>query len=295
MQEVAFLAQSAEARGVPPSLAGAFWSLPPRPAFATGAGVLFSGDCLAVLPHVAGGSVDTVFADPPFNIGKDYGEGCDDGRDDGDYVGWCGSWLDECIRVLKPGGALFVYNLPRWNILLGAHCMGRGMEFRHDIAVEMKNCFPIPGRLYPSHYSLLYLTKGRPATFRKIRTPLRACRHCGGEVADYGGHRAKMNPLGANLTDVWTDVPVVRHRRYKPSGRGSNTLSTKLLDRVVEMSTLPGELVLDPFGGAGTTFAVAEAKGRRWIGVELNDAAVIAARLSDCSTAHHPNDDIVEG
>jgi site-specific DNA-methyltransferase (adenine-specific) len=83
------------------------------------------------------------------------------------------------------------------------------MQFRHSIAIEMKSCLPIPGRLYPAHYSLLYFTKGRPKTFRKIRTPIETCRHCGGEIRDYGGHRGAMNPLGVNLKDVWTDIPPV--------------------------------------------------------------------------------------
>jgi site-specific DNA-methyltransferase (adenine-specific) len=103
-----------------------------------------------------------------------------------------------------------------------------------------------------------------------------------------------MNPLGVNLTDMWTDIPVVRHRKYKPSGRGANTLSTKILDRVITMTTVPGDLVLDPFGGAGTTFAVAEKHGRAWIGIELNDSAVIVERLSGTAVCHHGNDDFVE-
>ena len=104
-----------------------------------------------------------------------------------------------------------------------------------------------------------------------------------------------MNPLGANLTDIWTDIPIVRHRKYKPPGRATNTLSTKLLDRVVEISTKPGDLIFDPFGGAGTTCAVAEQKHRRWIGVELYDAQVIVDRLTSGLVAHHANTDIIEG
>lgn len=265
-----------------------------QPVLRTGYGMLFDGDCLDLLPQMRDGCIDTVFADPPFNIKKQYGARFSDDRAAEDYLAWCKQWLDGCIRVLKPGGALFLYNLPRWNILLGAHAMGRGMEFRHDITVEMKNGFPIRNRLYPSHYSLLYLTKGPPATFRKIRTPIATCRHCRGEIADYGGHRGKMNPLGASLTDVWTDIPVVRHRRYKPGGRAANTLSTKLLDRVVELTTVPGGVLFDPFGGAGTSYAVAEAKERYWVGVELNDAAVIVDRLTMGDTQHHANTDFVD-
>src|SRR4051812_48286942 len=88
----------------------------PAPILATELGVLFEGDCLAVLPHVRDESIDTVFADPPFNLGKPYGEKFDDRLADTDYVIWCKRWLDACVRVMKPGGAIFVYNLPKWNI-----------------------------------------------------------------------------------------------------------------------------------------------------------------------------------
>jgi site-specific DNA-methyltransferase (adenine-specific) len=81
------------------------------------------------------------------------------------------------------------------------------MQFRHWVAIEISARLPIPGRLHPSHYSLLYYTKGRPKTFRRIRTPIQVCRHCGGEIRDYGGHRHGMNPNGVTLKDVWTDIP----------------------------------------------------------------------------------------
>lgn len=264
------------------------------PALVTALGVLYAGDCMTVLPAIKDETADTVFADPPFNVGKEYGDQTNDSQPAEQYLAWCRAWLDECIRILKPGGALFLYNLPKWNVMLGAHLSQRGLEFRHWIAIEMKSCLPIPGRLYPCHYSLLYYTKGKPKTFRKIRTPIELCRHCGKEVRDYGGHRDAMNPLGVNLKDVWTDIPPVRHWKFKSKDRKANALSTKLLDRVVELSTAPGDLVLDPFGGSGTTFDVCEKKHRRWIGIEIDFGDVIAERLKGGSLHHHRNDDVIE-
>jgi site-specific DNA-methyltransferase (adenine-specific) len=269
-----------------------FLKKPAKPAFVSELGALFAGDCLDVLPKIKSEVVDTVFADPPFNLGKEYGKRTNDLRPD--YLDWCRAWLDECVRVLKPGGAIFVYNLPKWNISIGAHLMERGLEFRHWIAIEISACLPIPGRLHPSHYSLLYYTKGKPKTFRRIRTPIATCRHCGEEVKDYGGHRGAMNPNGVTLKDVWTDIPPVRHAKFKSKDRKANALSTKTLDRVVEMSTVPGDVVLDPFGGSGTTFSVCEAKQRRWLGVELDFADVIAERIESDEIRSHKNSDFVE-
>lgn len=266
----------------------------PAPVYKSDLGALFPADCMKILPAIRGEVVDTVFADPPFNIGKRYGKNTDDLKKEEDYVLWCRGWLSECVRVLKPGGALFLYNLPKWNILFGAHLLELGMQFRHWIALEISACLPIPGRLHPSHYSLLYFTKGKPKTFRKIRTPIETCRHCGEDIKDYGGHRNAMNPKGVNLKDVWTDVPPVRHWKFKSRNRKANALSTKVLDRVIEMSTIPGEMVLDPFGGSGTTYVVCEKKRRKWLGIEIDYADDIVSRLDDGEIHAHKNNDHVE-
>jgi site-specific DNA-methyltransferase (adenine-specific) len=264
------------------------------PVFRTKLGSLYEADCLDVLPTLKSRSVDTVFADPPFNLGKDYGARCPDYRSEDEYLAWCKRWLGECARILRPGGALFLYNLPKWNIPLGTHLGELGLLFRHWIAIEQKGRFPIAGRLYPAHYSLLYYTKGKPRRFNTIRTPIELCRHCGGEVRDYGGHRKAMHPNGVNLKDVWTDIPPVRHRKFKSDKRQANALSTKLVERVVEMSTLPGDSVLDPFGGSGTTYAVCEQRHRHWIGIELESCAPIIQRLTCSDVSNHRNEDFVE-
>ncbi len=248
-----------------------------EPIFETGLGKLYNADCLEVLPQVGERSVDLVFADPPFNLGKDYGNGVSDSLKDKEYLRWCGRWIAEGVRVLKPGGAFFLWNLPRWNVELGHYLNEAGMMFRHWVAVDIKYSLPIPGRLYPSHYSLLYYTKGKPKFFERPRVPIPVCRHCGGDIKDYGGHRNKLHPDGLNLTDVWTDIPPVRHRKTKR--RGANELSIKLLRRVLEIASEPGDLVLDPFGGGGSTYAAAEEMHRHWMGVEIGDCEPIIRRL----------------
>lgn len=266
----------------------------PTPFHVTGHGALFAGDCLEILPFIKNEVVDTIFADPPFNLGKEYGKNTNDLLADGEYLNWCHDWLRECIRILKPGGSLFLYNLPKWNILLGAFLTDEGLQFRHWIAVQMSARMPIPRRLHPSHYGLLYYSKGKPKTFRRIRTPIEVCRHCGGEIKDYGGHRGAMNPNGVTLKDVWTDIPPVRHWKFKSKKRKANALSTKMLERVIEMSTVPGDLVFDPFGGSGTTFAVAEDRHRNWLGIEIDFCPEIVDRLKYDEIKAHRSTDFVE-
>lgn len=243
------------------------------PILRTPKGEIHQTDCLHLLQSMDADTVDLAFADPPFNLGKTYSSKIDDARKDSEYLEWCEAWLMQMVRVLKPGGSLFLWNLPKWNLLLGAF-LSRHLTFRHWIAVDIKYSLPIAKRLYPSHYSLLYLVKGpKPAIFHPDRLPIPCCRHCGGEQRDYGGYKDKMNPRGVSLTDVWTDIPPVRHAKYKK--REANALSLKLMDRVIAIASDEDSLVLDPFGGSGTTFAAAELTGRRWIGSELDCTDIV--------------------
>lgn len=88
------------------------------PILKTPLGELHQADCLAILRDVPAEAADLAFADPPFNLGKKYTSKIDDARADHEYLEWCRAWLDEMIRVLKPGGSLFLWNLPKWNLQL---------------------------------------------------------------------------------------------------------------------------------------------------------------------------------
>lgn len=249
-----------------------------QPFFSTDLGTLYHEDCMEVLRRQPAESVDLVFADPPFNLSKEYDSGIEDNRSLSEYVSWCYQWIDECVRILKPGGSLFIYNIPKWGSYY-ADFLNKRLTMRSWIGVNMKFNLPLSGRLYPAHYALLYYTKGeKPAVYHNQRVPLETCRHCGGELHDYGGYKNKMNPDGVNLSDIWSDIYPVRHKKTK--NRSFNELSVKMLDRIISMSTNPGDLVFDPFGGSGTTYIVAELLGRRWIGSELGNCVVISERFA---------------
>lgn len=248
-----------------------------EPYFQNEYGRLYNADCIEVMQSLPAEYVDLIFADPPFNLGKTYDVGIDDSLTMSTYIDWTYEWLDECIRILKPGGRIFVYNLPKWCVYIASH-LAETLTFWAWIAVDMKFSLPIQNRLYPAHYGLVSFVKGtKPRTFNNQRIPLQTCRHCGGEVKDYGGYKNKMNPLGINVSDVWSDIYPVRHKNNK--NRKYNELSIKLLDRIISMGTNEGDLVFDPFGGSGTTYAVAQMLKRKWIGTELGDCDIIKNRL----------------
>lgn len=241
-------------------------------------GKLFQGDCISYMKTLPNNCVDLIFADPPFNLNKEYKSKMDDNLSDLSYLEWSEKWLDECCRILKFGGSLFVWNLPKWNTFYASFLNDR-LSFRNWIATDIKFSLPINGKLYPSHYSLLYYTKGdKPNTFNPDRLPLEICRTCFNEIKDYGGYKNKLNPSGITISDVWTDIPPVRHKTHKRR-EGANELSVKLLDRIIEMASNENDLVFDPFGGSGTTYAVAELKRRKWLGIELGPTDDINERF----------------
>ncbi len=244
----------------------------------TDLGRLFQGDCIELMRTLPSDSIDMIFADPPFNLNKLYPSSINDKLKTERYLEWCETWIGQCIRLLKHGGSFFLWNLPRWNAEITSLLNGR-MTFVHWIAVDIKYSLPIQGRLYPSHYSLLYYVKGSQArVFHPDRLPMQVCPHCAGDLRDYGGYKAKMNPRGVNLSDVWWDISPVRHAKYKRRN-GANELPLKLLDRIIELSTDKGDLLFDPFGGSGTTYMAAELKERQWIGVEIGPCDDIIRRF----------------
>lgn len=262
-----------------------------RLVYSTPRGKLFQADCIDLLKSVSDGAVHTLFADPPFNLKKDYGNKTKDDLKPVEYMDWSRAWLAECERALAPGGALFVYNLPKWLIEYGAYLNSfRSLQFKHWIAIDKAHSLPIPNRLSPSHYGMLYYIKGdKPRVFSRdaVRTPIQSCRHCGKDVKDYGGHKKFLNPKGLNLTDVWDDVPPVRHRKYK--NRPADELAPIILERVIKLTTNEGDLICDPFGGGGVTAYVAEQLNRRWLVGDINDCAPIKERLISLGDGTHPS------
>jgi site-specific DNA-methyltransferase (adenine-specific) len=242
---------------------------------------LHRAPCLEVLRQIPTGTIDLAFADPPFNLTKRY-NGYSDDKTEKDYVGWCKRWLVEYERVLKPGGAMFIVNLPRWAVSI-ADFLSRSRDLYLQRWIVW-NSLPEPkGLLMPAHYSLLYFTKGiRAARFNycsmeggwqpfdeAVFPPDRAdvCqrRSC------IRGRRASGQTYRGELTDIWHDIHRVRRPNIcESASRKAHPCATpeRLVDRIIRLATNPGEIVLDGFAGTGTSAVVARRLGRRYIAIE---------------------------
>lgn len=241
--------------------------------------VILQGDCLELFKDIPSDSIDMTFADPPFNLNKKYAT-YKDNLPPSEYLEWCKKWIQEMVRVTKPTGSIFIYNIPKWTIY-HAQELNKIAYFKHWIAWEAAT-LPMGKSLQPAHYGILFYTKGaKKNKFYEIRHPHKRDRS-GVLQKDYGGKKKILHPFGPLVSDVWSDIHRIRHniRRDKHPCQ----LPPHLLERIILMSTDEGDIILDPFMGTGTTAIAAKQLGRHYIGFEISTEykAIAQKKLFSC-------------
>lgn len=234
------------------------------------------GDCLKIMREMPNNSVDMAFADPPFNLKKKYNH-YEDTKEKEEYLEWCNKWMSEMVRVTKPTGSIFVHNIPRWLTYFAEH-LNKIAYFRHWISWDSGGA-PMGKTLLPNHYGILYYTKSKSHNdfkFYDIRMPHPRCRVCHEFLKDYGGKKAQAHGFGPLVSDVWSDIHRIRHKKRRDEHPCQ--LPMPLLERLILMSTDEGDVVFDPFVGTGTTAVAAKQLGRKYIGMELDPTYVAISR-----------------
>ena len=227
------------------------------------------GDALKILPKVPDESVDLVFADPPFNVGKDYG-GFKDRRKD--YYQWCEIWIEECFRILKPTGSFYLMTLTRHLEKLFPMLGTRGhfinlICWRNVSASHSKRVFwnsYQPIMLYGKTEDYIFNTY---AETRKILD----------KNLRWGGYSTE--PKG-QLLDYWDDIPFVyagsiAHKEAilkKGTNRKLHAcqMPLRLARRALLFSTNKKALVVDPFMGSGTVLVACKELDRKYLGIDLS-------------------------
>ena len=230
---------------------------------------IIQGDCLEVMRKIPNNSVDVTFADPPFNLKKKYNSYYDKHEFE-EYLFWCKKWLYEMVRVTKPTGSILVHNIPKWLIYLGSY-LNEIAIFRHWIAWDAMGS-PLGKTLLPNHYGILYYVKSEDFKFYDIRMLHKRCRNCHYILQDYGGKKSQMHQFGPLVSDVWTDIHRIRHKKRRDEHPCQ--LPIHLLERLLLFSSDEGDIVLDPFMGTGTTAIAAKKLGRKFIGIDIDSKYV---------------------
>lgn len=238
---------------------------------------IYHGDAIHILTHhISPESVDLIFADPPYNIGKDY-EGWKDKQDPKDYLEWCYQWLDLCLSRLKPHGSLYVMTstqfMPQFDLFLQSrlHILSRIVWTYDSSGVQARQKF---GSLYEP---ILHCVKDpENYTFNAEDILVEAKTGAQRKLIDY----RKSPPAPYNSKKVPGNVwyfPRVRYRMPEYEKHPSQKPEV-LLERIILASSNPGELVLDPFAGTFTTASVAQRLQRASISIELQEAYVEIGR-----------------
>ena len=246
-----------------------------QPHYETTSGKLFQGDSIGWLKSLEASSVDLVFADPPYNIKK---ADWDDFESMHAYVMWSRDWITEAARVLKPHGTLYICGFSEIlaDVKVAVAQLFKGCRW---LVWHYKNKANLGKDWGRSHESILHFRKGSQHTFNidQVRIPygahtLKYPEHPQAETSQYGkGNKVERDdwtphPMGAKAKDV-LEIPTTCN------GMGEKTphptqKPEELLRRLVLASSNPGDLVLDPFSGSGTTLVVTEQLGRRWLGCD---------------------------
>ncbi len=218
---------------------------------------IFNGDAIDLLKNLASNSVDLIIADPPYNLGKDYGNNSDSKKFD-EYLDFSKDWISEALRVLSSTGSIYVFMGVRFisyiYAILERDC---GMTFNSWITWHYTQGMGKTKGFSPRHDDILYFNKSKEFKFNldDVRIPQKF-------------YRQRNNMRGANPGDVWEFSHVhycqenrLDHPTQKPEG---------LIERMVLASSDEGDLVVDPFSGSGTTLRVCQQLNRNAIGFELN-------------------------
>ncbi len=235
--------------------------------------VVHHGDALEILKQYPDNSIDLVFADPPYNLDKNYNVYTDEQSRE-EYLTWCNSWLREYVRILKPTGSLYVLNLPRWT-MYHATFLNQYLYFQNWIVWDALS--EPRGKLMPAHYGLLFYTK-HPTNFTFNYDAIGAidARYYCLRSACIRKRKLEGVDEKEPLTDIWWDVHRIKHRRdrdYHPC-----QLPDKLLERIILLSTHEGDVVLDALAGTGTTAVVAARLGRRYVAIDIDEYYVRITR-----------------
>ncbi|HJV01355.1 MAG TPA: DNA methyltransferase [Burkholderiaceae bacterium] len=241
---------------------------------------VFCEDALAGLARIPDGSVDLILTDPPYNLGKDYGNASDKQSVD-DYLRWTEQWIDLALPKLKPNGSLYIFLTWRFSPEIFVMLKQR-MTMMNEIIWDRR--VPSMGgsvRSFSSvHDTIGFFVRRKDYYFDldAVRIPYDAATKKARSRSIFIG--AKWLEVGYNPKDLWSVSRL--HREHPERADHPTQKPLEIIERMVKASCPPDGVVLDLFMGSGTTAIAARRCGRNFVGFELNPdyCAIINARLA---------------
>lgn len=248
---------------------------------------LILGDAITALENqIEDGTIDLVFVDPPYNIGKNFNGTKEKWATESEYLSWCYRWIDLCIKKLKDNGSIYLMAATQYMPYLDIYLrdkmtiLSRVVWHYDSSGVQAKKYF---GSLYEP---ILFAVKNKNNyTFNSEDITIEAKTGAVRQLIDY----RKPNPAPYNSQKVPGNVWYITRVRYRMP-EYENHPSQKpeaLLERIIRASSKIGDLVLDPFAGTFTTCAVAKRLNRKSIGIEVQEEYVkIGLRRLDITSEY---------
>ncbi|UOG62616.1 adenine-specific DNA-methyltransferase [Leptospira noguchii] len=231
--------------------------------------IIFHGNALEILSdEIPDASVDLIFADPPYNIGKNFNGRKDKWESDQSYLNWCYEWLMLCVKKLRSNGSMYVMTstqfMPYFDIFLRdkLNILSRIIWSYDSSGVQAKNFY---GSMYEP---ILYCVKDKNNyTFNSQEILVEAKTGAKRKLIDY---RKKIPTVYSSEKvpgNVW-EFPRVRYRMPEYENHPTQK-PISLLERIIKASSNLGDTVLDPFSGTFTTSFVSKLLERKSIGIEI--------------------------
>jgi site-specific DNA-methyltransferase (adenine-specific) len=230
------------------------------------------GDAFEVLPLLAAGSFDLLFVDPPYNLTKDFGKERFRQTSSDEYEGWLDSWLRLSVPLLKPTASVYICGDWRSGGAL-QRAGSRHFELQNRITWEREKGRGAKANWKNASEDIWFFSVSDNFTFnldavkqrRRVIAPYRE----NGQPKDWT-ESGSGNFRDTHPSNIWTDISVpfwsmpenTDHPTQKPE---------KLLAKIILSSTRPGDLILDPFAGVGTTAVTAKKLGRSFVSIEANE------------------------
>ena len=231
------------------------------------------GDALIQLSLIPDESIDLIFIDPPYNIGKTFATTKDKWKNDDEYLNWCYQWLDLCIAKLKPNGSMYVMTstqfMPYFDIYLR-----KSMNILSRIIWEYDSSGVQAKKYYGSLYEpILFCVKDKSNyTFNSNDILVEAKTGSQRKLIDY----RKSIPTSYNTQKIPGNVWHFNRVRFRMQEFENHPTQKPiaLLERIIKASSNVNDVVLDPFAGTFTTSYVAQSLGRKSIGIEIAEEYV---------------------
>jgi len=223
---------------------------------------IIAGDCIEILRGLDEPFADLIFADPPFNIGYKY-DVYEDRKAYDEYYAWTEQWMSACCGALKPTGSFWVAIGDEYAAEVRIIARGLGLHLRNWVIWHYTFGQNTKRKFARSHAHLFYWTKHpKDFTFNDMAVRIPSARQ-----TTYADKRA--NPKGKLPDDVWSFSRVCGTFKERVQWHPCQ-MPERVLERIIKVSSNPGDLVCDPFSGSGTTCVVAARLKRNYLGIDIS-------------------------